>query len=137
MSRWYMLDDDKNVIPAPMDADGKLPTKEYFDWLESQEGKIIKQETVNGHWISTVFLGIDHGFGREGPPVVFETMIFPNAENMHEKDCWRYATHQEALEGHKNACKVAESYGSGLDPEEIRKGAAVIEALLQEKGKLP
>jgi hypothetical protein len=26
--------------------------------------------------VSTVFLGLDHRFGDEGPPVLFETMVF-------------------------------------------------------------
>lgn len=32
-------------------------------------------EVAGGRTVSTVFLGLDHGWG-EGPPLVFETMVF-------------------------------------------------------------
>ena len=48
----------------------------------------------NGRHVSTVWLGLDHGFGN-GPPLIFETMVFPEAEI-----CERYSTEVEAREGH-------------------------------------
>jgi hypothetical protein len=53
--------------------------------------------------ISTVFLALDHNFGRGGRPVLFETMIFGGA---HDQDCWRYCTRDEALAGHKAAVEL-------------------------------
>jgi hypothetical protein len=44
--------------------------------------------------VSTVFLGIDHNFGRTGPPLFFETMVFGNGYQE------RYCTWQEAKDGH-------------------------------------
>lgn len=49
--------------------------------------------------ISTVWLGIDHGFTREGPPVIFETVVFPE-DSMLEDACARYCTETEAKYGH-------------------------------------
>lgn len=47
--------------------------------------------------ISTVFLGIDHAFGLDERPVLFETMVFGGQFN----ECqWRYSTWDEAEEGH-------------------------------------
>jgi len=46
--------------------------------------------------ISTVFLGIDHSFGR-GAPVLFETMTFAPGD---AEGQWRYRTWQEAEAGH-------------------------------------
>jgi hypothetical protein len=48
--------------------------------------------------VSTVFLGIDHSFTRGGPPILFETMVFGHAGI---EDTYRYATWDEALEGHQ------------------------------------
>ena len=45
---------------------------DWGGWMEKGD-RIVKQETVNGTWISTVFLGIDHQYGG-GPPLLFETM---------------------------------------------------------------
>jgi hypothetical protein len=53
--------------------------------------------TKVGHaWVSTVWLGLDHSFGR-GPPLIFETMIFGGS---HDQQMWRYASREAALEGH-------------------------------------
>ena len=60
-------------------------------------------ETIlpDGKWVSTVWLGIDHRFG-EGPPLIFETMIFPSKDGLlHELDQDRYSTETEAIVGHK------------------------------------
>lgn len=63
--------------------------------------KILKQETINGKLVSTVYLGINHNYG-EGEPLIFETMIFPEGEWL-EDYCERYATKAQALEGHERA----------------------------------
>lgn len=56
----------------------------------------------NGHVVSTVFLGLDHNFTGRGPPILFETMIFP-LDSRQESYCMRYVTWQEAEEGHQRA----------------------------------
>jgi hypothetical protein len=48
--------------------------------------------------VSTVFLGIDHGF-RDGPAVLFESMVFVLGDD--EQDCWRYTTWDAAAAGHE------------------------------------
>lgn len=47
--------------------------------------------------ISTVWLGLDHNFSGEGPPLIFETMVFGGR---HDQEQQRYATEQAALFGH-------------------------------------
>lgn len=56
---------------------------------------------TNGLEISTVWLGLDHGYygSGQGPPIIFETMIFTTGEWAGEA-CWRFATEEEALEHH-------------------------------------
>jgi hypothetical protein len=57
--------------------------------------------------VSTVFLGLDHGFFPDEPPMVFETMIFggPLADY-----CQRYSTLLDAKFGHWRAkCLAAEA----------------------------
>jgi len=48
--------------------------------------------------VSTVFLGLDHNFWGYGPPVLFETMVFMGETSI---QCERYATWDQAEEGHK------------------------------------
>lgn len=53
----------------------------------------------NTYVISTVFLGLDHQFGDEGPPLIFETMIFLKG-NYRDLYCDRYSTYDQAEAGH-------------------------------------
>ncbi len=60
--------------------------------------------------VSTVWLGLDHGFGRPGPPLIFETMIFTRLDEptvlwgitlTHDGgETWRWPTEEAALAGH-------------------------------------
>jgi hypothetical protein len=57
--------------------------------------------------VSTVFIGIDHQFGRYGPPVLFETMVFAWQSTTREAlDAFteRYSTWHEAERGHEAVC---------------------------------
>lgn len=53
--------------------------------------------------VSTVFLGIDHNWGR-GPPVLWETMIFGGP---HDEFQERYSSHESAVAGHARAVRIA------------------------------
>lgn len=86
--------------------------------LENRDAKVVKQEDVGKYWVSTVWLGMDHGFG--GKPMIFETMVFdksrpdmPPLEDVMNPDVdtnyptrWtdlyqeRYSTEEEAIAGH-------------------------------------
>ena len=59
--------------------------------------RVDKTELGDDAWVSTVFLGMDHSFGREGGPVLFETMVFGGPLDG-EQD--RYRTIDEARAGH-------------------------------------
>ena len=62
--------------------------------------RIVKQEEVGDYWISTVWLGLDHGFGRS-KPLIFETMVFNNVTDESDLDCRRWSTEEQALAGHE------------------------------------
>jgi len=44
-------------------------------------------------------MGLDHQYG-EGPPLIFETMVFPSKDDMGELDMSRYSTEADAIAGH-------------------------------------
>ncbi len=56
---------------------------------------------VGEYWISTVWIGIDMGYDPDGPPIIFETMVFAGEGVRHDLDCRRYATEEEAKQGHE------------------------------------
>ena len=77
-----------------------VPCDDLMTWAGSFQNKdrILKKDFVNGVEISTVFLGINHGFG--GPAKWFETMIFGGKHDQYQD---RYSTYDEAMEGHQKA----------------------------------
>jgi hypothetical protein len=92
-----------------------VPVQSFLEWgvfHEQIEKRRVAETTINGFWVSTVFLGINHGFGI-GSPQWFETMVFREKENPPPPELdgkievwfryrqWRYATWAEAVEGHE------------------------------------
>ena len=61
----------------------------------------IDRTTLRGADISTVFLGLDHGY-QEGKPLIFETMVFGGKLDQEQMRC---STYQEALDMHKAMCE--------------------------------
>jgi hypothetical protein len=57
----------------------------------------VRATVVGEAEISTVWMGIDHNFSGEGPPIIFETMVFDGEMDGYQ---WRYATEAEAIAGH-------------------------------------
>jgi hypothetical protein len=88
MSEHYILD-GRNAV--------KTDLMTWARWFEKGTERHVADETINGHRISTVFLGVDHSFGQ-GPPLLFETMVFGGSLNQ-EQD--RYTTWEQAEAGHK------------------------------------
>ena len=53
--------------------------------------------------VSTVWLGLDRNLFYDGPPIIFESMVFgPDRE---ELACRRYHTEEQALQGHDELVK--------------------------------
>ena len=71
----------------------------WGQWMEHANRKLAL-DVIDDVRISTVFLGLDHSFGREGPPMLWETMTF--APLIHELDGKqaRYRSREAALKGH-------------------------------------
>jgi len=53
--------------------------------------------------VSTVWLGLNHQWMPGGPLRIFETMIFGGDLHLEQ---WRYATEEEAREGHAETVKL-------------------------------
>lgn len=83
-----------------MDAEGKVVPCEFMEWMImfNQDERIIAKDTLGSCSISTVFLGLDHAF--EGPPLIFETMIFGWRNDEYQTRC---STKEQALEQHQDA----------------------------------
>jgi hypothetical protein len=97
--------------PVPVNADPYTPEglaglAEWGAWFENPGNRIVAQTRVLGiAWVSTIFLGMDHGFSFVGdprPPILFETMAFWWHSGGEEQT--RCATWLEAEEQHRQMC---------------------------------
>lgn len=106
---------EDRVMSYKLADDGKTPVPIYerereslFDeeeWKKQERLRRTAQTTIwPGVLISTVFLRHDHNFGFDGPPILWETMIFGLYEDEWQE---RYTSHEEALVGHARAVKLA------------------------------
>lgn len=90
MSTFYIL---KDRVPVECDI------YEWGRWFETAERIVDKTFVTESVMVSTVFLGVDHRFG-DGPPLLFETMIFGGER---DGDTWRCSTWAEAEAFHREA----------------------------------
>lgn len=93
--RFYKLE-GRRVVPCDL-----------MEWAMIIENKdksrqIAKTDMPNGVWVSTVIMGFDQGWG-EGPPILFETMIFGGP---HADATWRCSTYAQAEKQHQEALEM-------------------------------
>lgn len=96
MSDHYKLVDRKPV-PCTLEEFAAM-------YLDHDSRRVGYAELDGGVTVSTVFLGLDHNWGYQGAPVLFETMIFGGGHDQYQK---RYCTWDEAELGHKRAVRIA------------------------------
>jgi hypothetical protein len=100
-----------------LDAKGRpVPCEDLLTWgrwFETSNHLRILRRTyfpkwLGGHdgaeriFVSTVFLGLNHGFASDGPPVLWETMAFGTHSEYEPMD--RYTSRWEAILGHYRMC---------------------------------
>lgn len=95
MIRWYILDDEGNPVPEP-------DTLKAARWFENAGSNGLRtlalSEFTKDHFLSTVFLGLDHNYWGGGEPILYESLWFGGE---HDGEMRRYHSKEEALEGHK------------------------------------
>jgi hypothetical protein len=99
---WYVLNDAHEAVPV-----GSL--EEWAAWAAAQDAagrdyRRVALEELGDIRVSTVFLGMDHNHFGNGPPLIFETIIFGGPHNEWQQRC---STWDEALQQHAEACALA------------------------------
>jgi hypothetical protein len=93
----YVLDAEHHVV--------EVDVMTWAMWFETIGNRTIGYTEVTSEiHVSTVFLGIDHRHWGDGPPILFETLIFGgplNGQGM------RYASYDDAETGHKTFVRKA------------------------------
>ena len=88
--RFWILDELNHTIETDPFTWGK--------WSRRLENRRVAYSEINSEMhVSTVFIGIDHRHYGDGPPILFETMVFENGEGT---DTYRYASWDDAKTGH-------------------------------------
>ena len=98
MNGRYILADDGRT-PVPMSD-----FMTWAKWFEDDAKRRVGEDTIGDARVSTVFLALNHSFGR-GAPVLWETMIFGGTHNQYQE---RYSTYDEAVTGHAKALALAQ-----------------------------
>jgi hypothetical protein len=93
----------------------KISFGRWIDFIEDHSYAVLGRTPVGGVWeVSTVWMGTNHQW-FEGPPLIFETMIFEIAESngpgytYHETIFdyqARYTTEGQAREGHRSTVRA-------------------------------
>lgn len=98
--RWHYILDGHNPVPTDLQTWG--------DFFEIGPRHVDFTEIDADCDVSTVFVGIDLCPWEDGPPKLFETLVFKrgsdgcmHGDDLHGDDCWRYATWDEAAAGHQ------------------------------------
>ena len=103
VDRWigtYILDENHQPV--------KCDTMTWGRWFNDGDNKRVALTLTRDYEVSTVFLGVDHDWSGKGPPVLYETMVFPlnvidlktGKRSGMEDDMDRYCTWEEAEAGH-------------------------------------
>lgn len=104
MNYWYRENEDGTVRLAKLEE----MTDDFF----RDESRIVAKADMGDAHVSTVFLGLDHSHTGEGPPVLYETMIFGGPHNEFQR---RYCTRAQAKSAHESIVKALQE---GNDPGE-------------------
>lgn len=94
-SNCYILDGHTPKTVGNLDA--------WSRWMATAD-RHVRHTTLGALWVSTVFLGIDHNFFDDGPPILFETMVFGDGIDSYQTRC---ATWEEAELNHAEAVEMA------------------------------
>jgi len=94
-----------------LDADNHTVEVDLLTWAEwkargDQNCRVDFTQVNSECSVSTVFMGLDHRYFGEGPPVLFETMIFGGPPEIDERQ-WRWCSWDDAEVGHKTVVRIA------------------------------
>lgn len=91
---FYLLNSDRQPYEVHQHT---FSAANFFN--PANKSRIVAQEDVGEAWVSTVFLGMKHGEGSDGRPLLFETFVIHKPDD-DSNVVRRYATWEEAEAGH-------------------------------------
>lgn len=93
--KWYILRDKTPVAVSEF--------SEFLRWMvRNQSACQVARNQVGKSFVSTIFTGSNYNSVAQGPPLVFESMVFGGPMDLMIK---RYSTWDQALKGHNDLIK--------------------------------
>jgi hypothetical protein len=93
----YVLDENEQPVECPV-------LEDWLRWIEHRDTQVEKTQINDDVFVSTIFLTINHRHAGDGPPIVFETMVFGGKLDGVQK---RYCTVEDARKGHWDTVELA------------------------------
>ncbi len=126
MNDFYILDGHR-VVACP-------DIRVWSRWMETFDRRQVASTKVGSGSVSTVFLGMDHGWGslNDRAPIVFESLVFGGPL---DEEMVRYSTWCQAKAGHLEMvrrCRAAERWPYRV----LRWVMSLLRSLLPERTKL-
>lgn len=113
--KYYVLNDDYSI----REANDMNEWSKFFQ--VGREASHLKHNFSDGSYLSTIFLGIDHGYDfNGGPPILFESMLFTGEGEEEYQE--RFATYAEAKASHDRYVQMREAMLNGPEPAPPTEG---------------
>lgn len=109
----YILNEEGKPVPEP-------DLFKWARWLETAD-RTVAFDRIGHIRVSTVFLGLDPGFGQPGHLVLWETMVFGGRLDLHKQRCPGAREQAEAMHADMVAVvkhELATTGGSPTDDHE-------------------
>jgi hypothetical protein len=116
------------------DRAGNPITLDEWAAMATRKARRVALTEVGPYVVSTVWLGLDHGFGPGHAPLIFETMVFPG-QGWHDDTYLapafdyqdRYSTEDQARQGHAETvtlvmATLSEDWPLDAEPRELVEG---------------
>jgi hypothetical protein len=110
---FYSYDPDTHEVTPIIGEDAVNQWATEFE--RTKRRRLFLAEIPPNIRVSTVFLGLNHQY-EEGPPLVFETMVFGGAHDQAWEE--RYSTYDEAKAGHE---AMIERVLESLKPKQLEE----------------
>ena len=89
--RHYILDAENHTVEVDLHT--------WAVWFQEASNRVVGWiQVTSAITVSTIFLGIDHRHDRNGPPILFETMVMGGPLDGVQN---RYCSHDDAVTGHQ------------------------------------
>lgn len=95
--RYYILDAERRPVATDSIEQWGLM------FHDMRQRRVASTDITPEIHVSTVFVGLDHRYFGEGPPLLFETMVFGGPMDQQQ---WRYASWDDAETGHATAVRM-------------------------------